>query len=186
MIASPLPEAEASWATSVVAWFPVAVAGPVRMSGGPAPEIAPMTRFERGGTVARASTGVDVTSAVSGLGDPVPDGAAPSGAVEPEGPDPRCEPESGTFGVVPPELVGNGVSVPPRAMWLPGTGSSGASPVDPSSVTPLLPVRAMATPRLVTLADWSMIDAPCLVVLVVADCMTLVVATFPLATAGPV
>src|SRR5581483_3544173 len=31
-----------------------------------------------------------------------------------------------------------------------------------------------------------MIDAPCLVALVVADCMTLVVATFPLATAGPV
>jgi hypothetical protein len=63
---------------------------------------------------------------------------------------------------------------------------SGASVLDLSSRPPLLPVRAMATPRLVTCADWSMIDAPCLPMAVSADCTRLVVATFPLATAAPV
>ncbi|MBV9254725.1 MAG: hypothetical protein JO054_10865, partial [Actinobacteria bacterium] len=125
-------------------------------------------------------------SAVSVLGVFVPSGTAPTGAAELETLEPRCVPESGTVGVVPPELVGSGVSVPPSTVLANGTGLSGAPPVDPSPVTPLLPVRAMATPRLVTFADWSMIYSPCLVALVVADCMTFVVAMFPLATAGPV
>src|SRR5438105_4406969 len=156
----PSPEADADWLTSVVAWLSVAVAGPVRMSGGPAPETAPMTRFERSGTVARGSTGVEVTSAVSVLRACVPTGAAPRGAVEPVRLEPRLVPDSGTVGVVPPELVGRGVTAPAVAVRLDGTGIRGTSPVDPSSVTPLLPVRAMATPRLVTFADWSMIDDP--------------------------
>src|SRR4051812_34103340 len=103
-----VPVADADWVTVVVARLPVAMAGPVRMSGGPAPETAPMTRFERTGTVARGSTGVDATSTVSGLGACVPKGAAPAGAAELDGLDPRCVPESGTAGVLPPELVGSG------------------------------------------------------------------------------
>src|SRR4051812_15651367 len=136
------------------------------MSGGPAPESAPMTRFERSGTVASGSTGVEVTSAGSVVGAFVPPGAVPRGAAEAGGRGPagavrwggvgsgRCDtlrvPDRGTGGVASPEVVGSGVAAQAGAVRLAGGGLSRTWRGHPSPVGRLVPVRGTAAARLVT------------------------------------